>query len=558
MISLKKPESKKKLPRNQRSQREEGLVGLATKLPSAIIDSRGYVLRKKIVSKELDKLIQDELIVKPELNNEFGQSDYFKVYTEDDENFYLPKFWAQENIGVEAQINLVHKKKYIAEIKFKGYLRSSQSSPQIEVIESMLDIFYDPITNRLKPWASSIISIRTGGGKTVLGLFWACFIGYRTVIFCHNSSLFDQWIERIEEYVDGARIGWIRGDKVKISGCNIVIAMIQTVMTGKKDYGKILSGFNFAIYDECHHLGAKVFSSVMRQFQPAYSLGLSATVDRDDKLDKVFKWYLGPVGYMMEGSLDYDVGIQVYKFGIHDSPKFKPLINRFTKKPNITPMSVNLTQIDQRNAMIVQVIQKTFEQGPNRQMVLISHFVDHLEKLFELLNPLFPGQIGLYTGPILKKLKPEQKTELEQKKIILATYKIMCEGIDIKTLDTIFIVTPMKKVLQSCGRILRRKKHEYEHIPLMMEIYDQLAVYNGMHRSRMGQYKAKYLKPEGSWLEYYTCDSQTNHEIKFESKPDLSYLRKEGASNDQDSELKKTKQKISSTDLAAMFDSDSD
>ena len=57
MISLKKPEFIKKLP-------------------SAIIDSRGYVLRKKVVSKELDKLIQEELIVKPELTNEFGQSDY--------------------------------------------------------------------------------------------------------------------------------------------------------------------------------------------------------------------------------------------------------------------------------------------------------------------------------------------------------------------------------------------------------------------------------------------------------------------------------------------------
>jgi superfamily II DNA or RNA helicase len=276
MISFKKPESKQKLP-------------------SAIIDSRGYVLRKKIVSKELEKLIQDELIVKPELNNDFGQSDYFKVYTEDDENFYLPKFWAQENIGVEAQINLSHKKKYIAEIKFKGLLRSSQSSPQIEVIESMLDIFYDPITNRLKPWASSIISIRTGGGKTVLGLFMACFIGYRTVIFCHNSSLFDQWIERIEEYVDGARIGWIRGDKVKISGCNIVIAMIQTVMTGKKDYEKILSGFNFAIYDECHHLGAKVFSKSLIKVQAPYYLGLSATPERKDNLDKVFKYFLGEI-----------------------------------------------------------------------------------------------------------------------------------------------------------------------------------------------------------------------------------------------------------------------
>jgi hypothetical protein len=90
----------------------------------------------------------------------------------------------------------------------------------------------------------------------------------------------------------------------------------------------------------------------------------------------------------------------------------------------------------------------------------------------------------------------------------------------------------------------------------MMEVYDQLAVYNGMHRSRMGQYKAKYLKPEGSWLEYYTCDSQTNHVITFESKPDLSYLRR-GEGVNVDLIPKKTK-KISSVDLAAMFDSDSD
>jgi len=462
--------------------------------PPAIIDRRGFVLRRRCVSKELEALIRDELIVKPELTNEFKESEYFKVYTEDDDNYYLPKFWAEENIGIEPIINFKIKSKQLARFKFKGMLRNTLASPQIDVIESMLSIFYDSANSKLKPYASSIISIRTGGGKTVLGLFMACFLGYRTVIFCHNSSLFDQWIERIEEYVDDARIGIIRGDKIKISGCNIVIAMIQTVMTGKKDYGKILSNFNFVIYDECHHLGAKVFSSVMRQFQPPYSLGLSATVDRDDKLDKVFKWSLGQVGYQMEGSLDYDIGIQVYKFDITDCGKFKPLINRFTKKPNITAMSVNLTEIPERNAMIVEVIRKTFEAAPSRQMVVISHFVDHLDKLYELLNPLFPDKVGLYTGPIVKKLKLEQKTELELKPIILATYKIMCEGIDIKTLDCIFIVTPMKKVLQSCGRILRKHKDEYEHIPLMMEVYDQLAVYNGMHRSRMGQYKDKYLK----------------------------------------------------------------
>jgi hypothetical protein len=73
--------------------------------PPAIIDRRGFVLRKKCVSKELEALIQDELIVKPELNNEFKESEYFKVYTEDDDNYYLPKFWAEENIGIQPIIN---------------------------------------------------------------------------------------------------------------------------------------------------------------------------------------------------------------------------------------------------------------------------------------------------------------------------------------------------------------------------------------------------------------------------------------------------------------------
>lgn len=515
----------------------------SSKLPPAIIDRRGYVFRKKCASINLQELIKNELIVKPKLNNQYKEAESFKVYTEDDENYYLPKFWALDNINIEPVIKY-KKSKSSFDFKFKGILRT----PQHEIIESMLNIFYDKEKCMLKPFASTIISIRTGGGKTVLGLFMMSWLKRKTIIFCHTSSLYKQWVERINDYIDGAKIGFIQGDKIKIKDCNIVIAMIQTVMTAKNNYQELLRDFDFVIYDECHHLGAKVFSSVMRQIQPPYSLGLSATVDRDDKLDCVFKWSLGNIGYLMTGSLDYDIAIRIYKFNIENCPKFKPLVNRFTKKVNISKMMVNLTEIEERNNLIVEIIRDLFLKSPTRHIVLISNFVNHLEILEKKLLDFFPNQVGLYIGKSLKKLNQIQKEEIESKQIILATTKIMEEGVDIKILDTIIIATPKKKIIQSCGRILRRLKHEYENIPLIVDIVDEINIFSGMSRKRMKQFKEKYLISNGSSLEYYKCNNDTEFKALYEYSANLKNLQKTNLEE----------KKITNIDYCKMFDSDSD
>ena len=50
-------------------------------------------------------------------------------------------------------------------------------------------------------------------------------------------------------------------------------------------------GFGFVIYDECHHLGAEVFSRALLKTNTRYTLGLSATPKRQDGLSSVFEWY---------------------------------------------------------------------------------------------------------------------------------------------------------------------------------------------------------------------------------------------------------------------------
>ncbi len=55
--------------------------------------------------------------------------------------------------------------------------------------------------------------------------------------------------------------------------------------------------FEFVIFDECHHLSAKMFSNVFKKINASYTLGLSATINRFDKMENVFIYNIGNVIY---------------------------------------------------------------------------------------------------------------------------------------------------------------------------------------------------------------------------------------------------------------------
>ena len=57
----------------------------------------------------------------------------------------------------------------------------------------------------------------------------------------------------------------------------------------------------------------------------------------------------------------------------------------------------------------------------------------------------------------------EEELKSEYKKVIIATYAMAEEGLDIKTLTTLLMATPKVDVTQSIGRILRKKKREFSN-----------------------------------------------------------------------------------------------
>ena len=59
--------------------------------------------------------------------------------------------------------------------------------------------------------------------------------------------------------------------------------------------------------------------------------------------------------------------------------------------------------------------------------------------------------------------------ESENKQVIVATYAMAAEGLDIKSLTTLMLVTPRTDITQAVGRILRVKER-----PLVIDIVDTM------------------------------------------------------------------------------------
>jgi superfamily II DNA or RNA helicase len=91
--------------------------------------------------------------------------------------------------------------------------------------------------------------------------------------------------------------------------------------------------------------------------------------------------------------------------------------------------------------------------------------------------------IGFYVGG----MKEEKLKESESKQLILGTYAMASEGLDIKTLTTLIMATPKSDVCQSVGRILRSKHSS----PLVVDLIDDHIILKNQFKKRSTYYKSK-------------------------------------------------------------------
>ena len=345
--------------------------------------------------------------------------------------------------------------------------------------------------------------------NTVIALYLSSQFKKKTMVVCHTQFLMDQWIERIEQYLPKAKTGRIQQQICQTEGKDIVIASLQSL--AMRDYdANIFKRFGFVVLDECHHLGAEVFSRCLPKITCKRMLGLSATLKRKDGMSKVFEWYLGkPVFTIKRKDSDVNVLVKRY-YDPHPSySKEAKLWN--TGKLNFAKMINQICDFPPRNYMIVQTLKAVLEKEPNRKILILSERRNHLQALEELLRIEKYKSIGYYIGGMSK----EQLDNGASEDIILATFQLASEAMDIPKLNTLVLASPVSSIEQPIGRIQRKKKEEREYIPLVIDILDEFSIFERQGAKRIAFYKKNGYAIDDSLKELKEKLTETSVKYQF-------------------------------------------
>lgn len=435
----------------------------------SVLCKEGYIIRKDMYDPKLIRSIKKELTVKPFSPINFGKPPgKFEIYVENNKKLCLPRRYALKKLGPPEKVD-IHPGKNI-NVKFAGQLREYQK----KIVEVLLEKIYDK--------GGGILCIPPGRGKTCIGIYLGTVLKKKMLVIVHKTFLVDQWIDRIGKFAPSAKIGRIQADVIDVHGKDIVIGMLQSLSMKEYD-NELFDEFGLVIVDECHHINSRVFSKALPKVASKYMLGLSATPERNDKLEKVFEWHVGEIIYHEPPKVNTNVKVHIYRYKI-DHEGYKEVINNYTQTVQIATMITNITQIPERNNFIVGLIDdiKTAEA---RKILILSDRKEHLNVIKKKIDDLGKYSTGYYVGGMKKK----KLKESEGKEIIFATYAMSSEGLDIEALDTVMLVTPRANVTQSVGRILRKEADKYMIQPLIIDIVDQPRVFTNQGYKRRRLYK---------------------------------------------------------------------
>ena len=357
--------------------------------------------------------------------------------------------------------------------------------------------------------------------NTIMALNICSVLQKKTLILVHKEFLMNQWIERITDFVPSARVGKIQGPKFDIEDKDIVIGMIQTIYN--RSYSpKAFDSFGLTIIDEVHRIGSEEFSKTLFKISTGYMLGISATVERKDGLTNILYMFIGPKIYEEERKESSVVEVRAM-FYEHPDEEYSTEEFDFRGKIKYSTMVSKISDFPPRQRFIVTLLEDLVQENPSKQIMVLSHKRDLLDYLDESVTKKGFASCGQYVGG----MKQSALQLTEEKQIVLATYAMAAEALDIKSLNTLVMVSPKTDITQSVGRILRTECAG----KIIVDIVDSHEVFQNQWKRRKTFYrKSSYCIKKIHKSEY---TNMTDHS-KFVTLYDPTVIKPKKGKKDAD------------------------
>lgn len=421
------------------------------------------------------------------------------IYLGSDEGKYivLPRGLREEilkkfdNAGISYKIEDKRTKGQELNISFRGELRESQ----IPAVETMLEN------------ETGILHAATAFGKTVVCCDMIARRGISTLILVDRADLMNQWIKRLEEFLDideelpeyqtktgrtrkrKSLIGNLQGAHDTLTGI-VDVAMIRSLK--KKDgFHPKLKEYAQVYFDECHHAASDSAIEVLQEINAKYVYGVTATPKRGDGKEKINEFLLGPIRYRFtakDRAEEQNINHLVY-------PRFTRTVkpHHLSKTPYGNDAYELIRNNDVRDEQIIRDVADCVQAG--RTPVVLTKYVDHAKKLSERLKT-YADRLILLTGANGTKARRAQMEELNKvdnsdSLILVGTGSLLGEGFDFPRLDTLFMATPVSGenvVEQYVGR-LNRDYDGKENVIVYDYVDSHIPKFDKMYSARMKAYK---------------------------------------------------------------------
>lgn len=442
----------------------------------------GYIINKKSLSDEMLSEIRNDLSLEPETleaYSKFKKNRVIKLFLENGDYIGIPKYYGIIKFGCPKlnKLELYNYPKY--NMQYIGKLRPNQE----KIVENIVQGF-----NKDR---GGILIAGCGSGKTNIAIYLACKYKLKTLFIVHKKFLKNQAIDRIKCFTNVKDIGIIQRNKVEVN-YPFVIGMIQSL--SKRNYDDLIfRDFGMIIIDEVHHMGARNFSRFFQKSSAKYMLGITAERYRKDGMFKIINWYMGPILHDENQKPNDMVVIKKFYYKTNYPNASQTIINRYTNQADQSSMISALINIKKRNHMILNIILDLFDQGKN--ILVLTGRLSQIDLFSKILfeNIYTRNHVGEYVG----KMSEHDLQISSTKQIILATYEMAQEGLDIPELNVVIFATPKKDIQQSLGRILR-KEENFEH-PIAIDIVDD---YNSIYTSK-SYFRDKYYYQQKHHVQKY-------------------------------------------------------
>ena len=434
-------------------------------LEKAYLGKKGYTIPKDSLSKEDLEFLYKDLYCKPVT---FGQSSEqaFPVYRENEKKIYLPRFYGIERYGVPR----------LSEIADGAPIQLAFDKPLRDYQEKIISVYMNHVPDGV---GGGILEVPCGFGKTVMALKIISLLKKEALIIVHKEFLMNQWVDRIREFLPEAKIGKIQGATFDVEGKDIVLGMLQSLYD-REFPGNAFDTFGLTIIDEVHRIGSEQFSKALLRIVTPCMLGISATVDRKDKLTKVLYMFIGPKIYTQQRTDSDLVTVRAVEFAAADDD-FNEVIQDFRGNTLYSSMITKLCAFGPRNDFLVRILADLIKESPEIQVMVLAHNRSLLTYLHDAVCHKGFASVGYYVGG----MKQKHLQETEEKQIVLATYAMAAEALDIKTLSVLVMATPKTDITQSIGRILRVKHAN----PVVVDVVDRHDVFQNQWKQRKTFYR---------------------------------------------------------------------